>query len=76
MAISQNYAAQLVAAGDWTVVTSLTALTYLDFSGMGLWGTIPSTLTRLAALSYLDFSNNMLTGSIPPSFKCVDLDSH
>ena len=60
-----------ITAGDWTVLTTCTALTNVDMHGNRLWGTIPSTVSQLAALTYLDLSSNIISGSIPPTLSSL-----
>ena len=60
-----SLASNNITAGDWTTLSSLATLTYLDLHSNRLWGTIPSTVSQLAALTFLDLSSNLLSGSVP-----------
>jgi len=48
-----------------TAMAKLTDLTTLSLAGLGLTGTVPTTIFSLPILSVLDLSHNSLTGSIP-----------
>ena len=56
---------------DWTVVTALSNLAYLDLHGNQLWGTVPSTLSQLSSLTYLDLSVNLMSGSVPATLTAL-----
>ena len=66
-----SLASNALTAADWTVLTSLTTLSYLDLHGNRLWGTIPSSIGQLSALTYLDMSWNMLSGSVPSTLSSL-----
>ena len=66
-----SLASNNITAGDWTTLSSLATLTYLDLHSNRLWGTIPSTVSQLAALTYLDLSSNIISGSIPPTLSSL-----
>lgn len=53
---------------DWgPLITNLTNLRVLDFSGTALSGTIPATISNLPNLETLYLPDNNLTGAIPVS---------
>ncbi|KAK1358467.1 Protein kinase domain-containing protein [Heracleum sosnowskyi] len=67
----------------FTKLANCTSLKELELAGMGLEGTLPSSIGRLSStnlgnlvkLRYLFLNNNNLSGEIPPSlWQCKDLD--
>ncbi|GJP54783.1 hypothetical protein CLOM_g13826, partial [Closterium sp. NIES-68] len=69
---------QVAAAGDaalgWkslsgpipSLISSLSALSYLSLASNDLSGAIPPQISALQALQYIDLRNNLLSGAIPP----------
>ena len=60
-----SLASNAINTNDWTLLTNLRTLTFIDLHSNRLWGTLPSALSRLSGAFYLDISSNMLTGSVP-----------
>ena len=48
---SLSLASNNLTAANWTVLTSLTTLSYLDLHGNRLLGTVPSSIGQLSALT-------------------------